>query len=125
MTTYKTTINGKALTSNNLVDHYNFLKDNQTSAIKGATVEQYIANNILELSCDTVYSFIFPKSEQENKESSKDFDAIRKIVFAKRNNNLTGVVDNTLLDPSNSSLLHNILERFNVYANKYKFEKVA
>lgn len=125
MNTYKTTINGKTLTSNNLVDHYNFIKDNQTSLIKGITVEQYIANNILKLSCDTVYSFIFPKSEQENKESSKDFDAIRKIVFAKRNNNLTGVVDNTLLDPSNSSLLHNILERLNVYANKYKFEKVA
>lgn len=125
MTTYKTTINGKALTSNNLVDHYNFLKDNQTRAIKGATVEQYIANNILELSCDTVYSFIFPKSEQENKESSKDFDAIRKIVFAKGNNNLISVVDNILLDHSNSSLLYNILERFNVYANKYKFEKVA
>lgn len=125
MNTYKTTINGKTLTSNNLVDHYNFIKDNQTSLIKGITVEQYIANNILKLSCDTVYSFIFPKSEQENKESSKDFDAIRKIVFAKRNNNLTGVVDNTLLDPSNSSLLHNILERLNVYTNKYKFEKVA
>ena len=125
MTTYKTTINGKALTSNNLVDHYNFIKDNQTSLIKGITVEQYIANNILKLSCDTVYSFIFPKSEQENKESSKDFDAIRKIVFAKRNNNLTGVVDNTLLDPSNSSLLHNILERCNTYFDTYKFEKVG
>lgn len=125
MTTYKTTINGKELTSNNLVDHYNFIKDNQTSLIKGATVEQYIANNILELSCDTVYNFIFPKSEQENKERSKDFDAIRKIVFAKRNNNLTGVVDNTLLDPSNSSLLHNILERCNTYFDTYKFEKVA
>lgn len=125
MTTYKTTINGKELTSNNLVDHYNFIKDNQTSLIKGITVEQYIANNILELSCDTVYNFIFPKSEQENKERSKDFDAIRKIVFAKRNNNLTGVVDNTLLDPSNSSLLHNILERCNTYFNTYKFEKVA
>ena len=125
MTTYKTTINGKELTSNNLVDHYNFIKDNQTSLIKGITVEQYIANNILELSCDTVYNFIFPKSEQENKERSKDFDAIRKIVFAKRNNNLTGVVDNTLLDPSNSSLLHNILERFNTYFDTYKFEKVA
>lgn len=125
MTTYKTTINGNELTSNNLVDHYNFIKDNQTSLIKGATVEQYIANNILELSCDTVYNFIFPKSEQENKERSKDFDAIRKIVFAKRNNNLTGVVDNTLLDPSNSSLLHNILERFNTYFDTYKFEKVA
>lgn len=125
MTTYKTTINGKELTSNNLVDHYNFIKDNQTSLIKGITVEQYIANNILELSCDTVYNFIFPKSEQENKERSKDFDAIRKIVFAKRNNNLTGVVDNTLIDPSNSSLLHNILERFNTYFDTYKFEKVA
>lgn len=125
MTTYKTTINGKELTSNNLVDHYNFIKDNQTSLIKGITVEQYIANNILELSCDTVYNFIFPKSEQENKERSKDFDAIRKIVFAKRNNNLTGVVDNTLLDPSNSSLLHNILERCNTYFDTYKFEKVA
>lgn len=125
MTTYKTTINGKTLTSNNLVDHYNFLKDNQTSAIKGATVEQYIANNILELSCDTVYSFIFPKSEQENKESSKEFNVIRKIVFAKGNNNLISVVDNTLLDPSNSSLLHNILERFNTYADKYSFEKVV
>lgn len=125
MNTYKTTINGKELTSNNLVDHYNFIKDNQTSLIKGATVEQYIANNILELSCDTVYNFIFPKSEQENKERSKDFDAIRKIVFAKRNNNLTGVVDNTLLDPSNSSLLHNILERCNTYFDTYKFEKVG
>lgn len=125
MTTYKTTINGKELTSNNLVDHYNFIKDNQTSLIKGITVEQYIANNILELSCDTVYNFIFPKSEQENKERSKDFDAIRKIVFAKRNNNLTGVVDNTLIDPSNSSLLHNILERCNTYFDTYKFEKVA
>lgn len=125
MNTYKTTINGKELTSNNLVDHYNFIKDNQTSLIKGITVEQYIANNILELSCDTVYNFIFPKSEQENKERSKDFDAIRKIVFAKRNNNLTGVVDNTLIDPSNSSLLHNILERCNTYFDTYKFEKVA
>ena len=125
MNTYKTTINGKTITSSNLVDHYNFIKDNQTSLIKGITVEQYIANNILKLSCDTVYSFIFPKSEQENKESSKDFDAIRKIVFAKRNNNLSSVVDNTLLDHSNSSLLHNILERFNTYADNYKFEKVA
>ena len=124
MNTYKTTINGKVLTSNNLVDHYNFIKDNQTSIIKGATVEQYIANNILELSCDTVYNFIFPKSEQENKESSKEFTAIRKIVFAK-GNNLISVVDNTLLDHSNSSLLHNILERFNLYISKYKFEKVA
>lgn len=53
MNTYKTTINGKVLTSNNLVDHYNIIKDNTQD------LQLNIARCITALSVNVRKAFYF------------------------------------------------------------------
>lgn len=131
MNTYKTTINGKELTSGNLVDHYNIIKDNTQD------LQLNIARCITALSVHVREAFYFDDNTPERSNDLRheigqaDILESEYDIYHIANNKhwetrLIKDVDRILTKEENNDLLKSVLkELWFTPSDKYTFEKVA
>lgn len=131
MNTYKTTINGKTLTSGNLVDHYNIIKDNTQD------LQLNIARCITALSVNVREEFYFDDNTPERSSDLRheigqadilesEYDIYHAISNKHWKTRLIKDVDRILTKEDNNDLLKSVLkELWFTPSDKYTFEKVA
>lgn len=131
MTTYKTTINGKTLTSGNLVDHYNIIKDNTQN------LQLNIARCITALSVNVREAFYFDDNTPERSNDlhheigqadilESEYDIYHAISNKHWETRLINDVDRILTKEENNDLLKSVLkELWFSSSDEYTFEKVA
>lgn len=131
MNTYKTTIDGKVLTSNNLVDHYNIIKDNTQD------LQLNIARCITALSVNVRKAFYFDDNTPERSNDLRheigqadilesEYDIYHAISNKHWKTRLIKDVDRILTKEENNDLLKSVLkELWFTPSDKYTFEKVA